>query len=258
MNKNFKNDWQLFVATVIFYVLLAVMVAIAIAFSEREAKATEEGLYIYSERFVEEVVVVEAVEDAVEDAVSEVREVAGPTQRFSETLEEIKESKADDVDILEPIKEVTPLDEPVAPVKLQPVKKMEYYDVPLDEALQGHIFALCEDYGIDPSIIIAMIKKESTFKSDAIGDNGNSFGLMQIQQRFHQERMDRLGCTDLLDPYQNVMVGIDLLGELIDMDRGLEWALMAYNGGYAYANKKVSEGVLSAYAETVLATSKTY
>lgn len=245
MRKRHDDDWQLIIATVIFYILLALMVLVAIIVREVNAKATDDRggekaeLYIYSERFT-----VESVVDEVEP-----EEIVGPVQRFERTVETIN-AKMIEEPVVEVEVEAAPVIEPVME------ESVAYYDVPLEEALQGHIFALCEEYDIDPSIIIAMIKKESTFDSGAVGDNGNSKGLMQIQQRFHQERMDRLGCTDLLDPYQNVAVGIDLLAELIDMDRGLEWALMCYNGGYAYANKKVSEGVLSAYAETVLATSK--
>lgn len=127
-----------------------------------------------------------------------------------------------------------------------------YFDVPLDHKLQDHIFALCEEKCIDPAIIIAMIDKESKFDIDIIGDKGKSYGLMQIQPRWHKERMEKLGVTDLLDPYQNVTVGIDILAELLESGESLEWALMAYNGGHSYANRLTAEGRLSAYASTVI------
>lgn len=131
-----------------------------------------------------------------------------------------------------------------------------YFDVPLDESLQEHIFNLCEERGIDPAIVVAMIGKESNYHAYSIGDNGNSLGLMQIQPRWHRSRMEKLGCTDLLDPYQNVTVGIDLLGDLLSSGKSVEWALMAYNGGSTYANRKASQGVVSSYAQTVLRNSK--
>lgn len=127
-----------------------------------------------------------------------------------------------------------------------------YFDVPLDHKLQDHIFALCEEKCIDPAIIIAMIDKESKFDIDIIGDKGKSYGLMQIQPRWHKERMEELGVTDLLDPYQNVTVGIDILAELLESGESLEWALMAYNGGHSYANRLESEGRLSTYASTII------
>lgn len=127
-----------------------------------------------------------------------------------------------------------------------------YFNVPLDHKLQDHIFALCEEKCIDPAIIIAMIDKESKFDIDIIGDKGKSYGLMQIQPRWHKERMEDLGVTDLLDPYQNVTVGIDILAELLESGKSLEWALMAYNGGHSYANRLEAEGRLSTYASTVI------
>lgn len=134
--------------------------------------------------------------------------------------------------------------------------EIEYFDVPLEKELQEHIFALCEKYEINPAIVISMIKLESNYTIDIIGDKGNSFGLMQIQPRWHSDRIERLGCTDLLDPYQNVTVGIDILRELIESGKGIEWALMAYNGGPGYANKKAASGLLSDYAKEVLNFSK--
>lgn len=110
------------------------------------------------------------------------------------------------------------------------------FNVDLSEDVQLHIIHLCEERHIDPAVIIAMIERESGFQTDVVGDNGQSFGLMQIQPRWHYQRMLDLGCTDLLDPIQNVTVGIDLLAELLE-NRGIEWALTAYNSGTAYANE---------------------
>lgn len=140
---------------------------------------------------------------------------------------------------------VEPLD--VEPVT-QPVEEVTFYDVPLSEELQIHIFEECEKYNIAPAIIIAMIDEESDFDASKIGDNGNSFGLMQIQPKWHQERMDRLGCTDLFDPFQNVTVGVDIVAELKDKNPDLYWVLMAYNGWIPYANARMASGNISEYA----------
>ena len=127
-----------------------------------------------------------------------------------------------------------------------------YFDVPLDHELQDYIFLVCDEYGVDPAIIVAMIEKESTFRANCVGDSGRSLGLMQIQPRWHSERMRDLGVSNLLDPYQNVAVGIDILCELMGRGNGIEWALMAYNGGASYADHLASEGRVSGYAEWVL------
>lgn len=121
-----------------------------------------------------------------------------------------------------------------------------YYNVNLSTEVQDVIFAECEKYNIHPSIVIAMIEKESTFNPNAIGDNGNSFGLMQIQPRWHSGRMARLGCTDLLNPIQNVTVGIDYLAEQYNRYGDISKALTAYNTG-SYT------GTITNYATAIMA-----
>lgn len=127
-----------------------------------------------------------------------------------------------------------------------------YFDVPLESDLQDLIFELCDDRGIDPAIIVAMIYKESIFNSGAVGDGGKSLGLMQIQPRWNGSRMDELGCHDLFDPYQNVTVGIDCFADYFDESGSIEWSLMAYNGGPSYASNLWNSGQISGYASAVL------
>lgn len=141
-----------------------------------------------------------------------------------------------------------------APVQtVQPAsvtKQVPLYDVPLSADLQEHIKELCDDYGVDMPLALAIIGQESNYRPDAVGDNGNSLGLMQIQPRWHQGRMDDLGVTDLLDPYQNVTVGIDLLADLIEKG-GTRWAIMAYNAGAETANYHTAIGTITEYAAEV-------
>ena len=126
------------------------------------------------------------------------------------------------------------------------------YDVPLSADLQEHIRQLCDDYGVDMPLVLAIIGQESNYRTDAVGDDGNSLGLMQIQPRWHQGRMDRLGVTDLLDPYQNITVGIDLLAELISENKGTEWAVAAYNAGAEIADYNNAIGTRTEYTESVM------
>ena len=129
---------------------------------------------------------------------------------------------------------------------------MAFFPVPLDHEIQAFVIRSCEDLNIDPAVIIAMIDQESDFREDCVGDNGEAVGLMQIQQKLHQERMDKLGVTDLMNPLQNVAVGIDYLAELIDKGNGLEWAVAAFNAGATGA----SNGIGFGYAAEVLANSE--
>ena len=142
-----------------------------------------------------------------------------------------------------------------APTKTEKVEIIATYNVPLDTELQLFIINKCEEHHIDPAVVMSIIDVESDFDADAVGDNGSSTGLMQIQARWHQERMGKFGITDLLDPYQNVTVGIDYLAELVDSyDGNMEKALMAYNAGQLGAyNNYFSRGIYSnEYSKEVL------
>lgn len=125
-----------------------------------------------------------------------------------------------------------------------------YFDIPLSRSIQDHIFAECERYDLPPEIIIAMIERESDFDPDNMGDNGQAYGLMQIHPRWHSKRMEKLNCTNLLDPYQNITVGVDYLAELLDKyDGNIAHALTAYNQG-SY------KGTITNYAKSILKNSK--
>lgn len=145
------------------------------------------------------------------------------------------------------------MNQPISAAKVceEVSKERELWAVPLEEELQLHIAALCEEYHIQPELVLAVIEQESQYNPEAIGDSGNSLGLMQIQPYWHSKRMQQLGCDDLLDPYQNVTVGIDILAEKLAKG-STEWALMAYNGGNQYADALQARGVVSEYAEAVI------
>ena len=177
-----------------------------------------------------------------------------------ETVEETTEATTMPVETVPETTEVTEptvieTTEPTIP-ETEPVETeppVAYYNVPLDHDLQDYIFELCDVYQVDPGIIIAMIEKESNYQADIMGDNGAAYGLLQIHPRWHQARMDNLGVTDLLDPYQNVLVGIDLFAELmVDGNDSLVWALMAYNAGPSYATDMRNAGSISYYARRVM------
>lgn len=99
------------------------------------------------------------------------------------------------------------------------------------EKMQCYTYILCKQYGVDYSLIVALIERESSYVFDKVGDDGNSVGYMQIYESAHTDRMERLNCTNLKNPYQNVMVGIDYLAELIEKYGTVQDALAAYNYG---------------------------
>ena len=126
----------------------------------------------------------------------------------------------------------------------EPEEPFRYYEnISLEYELQELVWAACEETGCPYELALAVIFRESTYRN-VNGDNGNSIGYMQVQPRWQQERMERLGVTDLSDPLSNFRVGCDLLAELIEKYGSVESALTCYNTG--------SPGT-SGYADHVLA-----
>ena len=149
------------------------------------------------------------------------------------------------------------------PTETAAVLEIECYkhvkDIPLDFKFQTYINDVCKSYEIAPEIVFAMIAKESNYNAKEIGDDGKSYGLMQVQKHWHEDRMDELEVNNLLDPYQNVLVGVDYLAELLGYyDGSMEKALTAYNAGAtgAYDNYFRHGITASEYAEEVLESSK--
>lgn len=140
-----------------------------------------------------------------------------------------------------------------------------YYKIPRSYAMEGGMFpevaqvylwCICREAGVDYYTVLALIEKESGYKWDATGDSGNSKGLMQIQERWHTERMEALGVEDLYNPYSNMRVGVNYLKEIQDKylaSSGAHCVLMVYNMGYSGANKLWAEGIYStAYTKQIL------
>lgn len=92
----------------------------------------------------------------------------------------------------------------------------------------GYIEEISEQYCICPELIMAIVERESSGNPDAV--NGSCKGLMQVSERWHYDRMERLGVTDLYDPYSNILVGTDYIMELAEKYGDLPMVLMIYNG----------------------------
>lgn len=110
----------------------------------------------------------------------------------------------------------------------------------MNSSLGEWILEYSASKNIDPFLILAIAERESGLNPNAVGDNGASLGLMQIQPRWSRERMKRLGVDDLREPRGCVKVAIDILLEYKEKDSDLYFVLMAYNGGMAYAKRNIN------------------
>lgn len=141
---------------------------------------------------------------------------------------------------------------PVPEETPEPEETFRHYDhIALEYELQELLWAACEETGCPYELALAVIFRESTYRN-VNGDNGNSIGYMQVQPRWHYERMERLGVTDLSDPLSNFRVGCDLLAELIEKYGSVESALTCYNTG-SPGTSKYADRVLAYMNETFFA-----
>lgn len=109
------------------------------------------------------------------------------------------------------------------------------------------------EYCICPELVMAIIERESAGNPDAT--NGSCKGLMQIYEKWHVDRMDRLGVTDIYDTSGNIQVGVDYLSELFLKYEDAATVLMVYHGEKD-AVEKASCGEISDYAKGILERSK--
>ena len=159
----------------------------------------------------------------------------------------IAQNEAETPTVEEIIKETVKVPEIVTEVATEPI--FSGYDfIPLDEGLQVEIYSLCKKYEIAYELILSVIKTESNFQADVIGDNGNSIGLMQIQPKWWQGLADTYALS-IHEPIDNVHLGILILNQALNDNGGdLDKALKQYNSGNPnYAGNEYINKVFSNY-----------
>lgn len=158
---------------------------------------------------------------------------------------------------VEPAQQIIETREPEA--RVEEITEPAY--IPSTEAAEGciseaELIAITEEvgamYDICPELLQALVERESTFYINAT--NGSCKGLAQISTRWHTDRMERLGVTDIYEPYGNILVAADYLRELFDEreDDDVYYVLMRYNMAIDTANSLYAAGEITDYARSIV------
>lgn len=130
----------------------------------------------------------------------------------------------------------------------------EYYEAYggyMEDKLLIYLEDLCNERNVSYPLVLAMIERETGYRNV---DSDGYYGYMQISSYWHSGRMEKLGCTDLTDPYDNVNVGTDYIAELLEMYEDVHKALMAYNMGGGAASGLWEQGITTSdYSRYIVA-----
>ena len=118
---------------------------------------------------------------------------------------------------------------------------------------EDEVMQICEDVGeqycICPELLFAIAERESRLQKNA--KNGTCKGLMQVSEKWHSDRMKKLGVKSLYDPAGNILVAADYISELADQWEDLAMVLDIYHGD-SKAMWNYENGIVSKYAQGII------
>lgn len=158
---------------------------------------------------------------------------------------------------------------PVAPVQTDPVPEVEVEErveveeppfsfwidpeIPFDIQDNAHYYG--DIYNISPQFLEAVAWQESRW--DPSVEAGGCIGLMQINEHWHLDRMERLEVShdDLYTVSGSMHVAADYLAELFEEYEDPAEVLMIYNGDSGVENYR-NGGEASEYANSILSMTR--
>jgi hypothetical protein len=124
-------------------------------------------------------------------------------------------------------------------------------NVQSQELLNSDIFSEAEKVtGCPAEILRGIAGAESHFTITAVGDNGQSHGMFQLHNRWHDYRVAKYGVFDPFDPAEAAIIaGFVIQENLQSFDGNLRLAIAAYKQGVTGVRRN---GVIDEYVNEVI------
>ena len=112
-----------------------------------------------------------------------------------------------------------------------------------------------EQNGLNPALVFAVIKTESSFRADVVSSAG-AVGLMQIMPSTAEKLAKRLGeetpsAEELKDPETNIKYGCAMLAWMRGEFGSMDTVLAAYNAGWGNVKKWLADEAYSSDGVTL-------
>ena len=121
------------------------------------------------------------------------------------------------------------------------IKSAPYSFIKLDDELQIYLEERCAVYELDFFLMASLMFSESSFRTKAVGDNGNSVGLFQINKVWWKKMANK--GLDVNDPKNNIEIGLIIFEDLMDKTGwDAEMAIQFYKCGEARGKKLWKQG----------------
>lgn len=131
-------------------------------------------------------------------------------------------------------------------------------DEPLPADLMRHTRSVCDTYGVDVSLALAVMSVESGFDADAVNYDGTCIGLMQIHTG-NASWLLRDADADIYTADGNITAGVYILAQGLERYGDRHRAVMAYNCGDSRARELWDSGTRSTgYSRKVMAAVEGY
>lgn len=137
--------------------------------------------------------------------------------------------------------------------------KYRYLEIGLSKELQRFCQDICDDYGLEYALLLAIMETESTFREDIGneqilgGEEGGEryYGYMQLSLANCIKAKDY--ALDAHTPEGNIEMGVVILADLMDAyDNDILMVTMAYKGGEGAAKSWRESGYVLPIAYTVM------